>query len=135
MDKKRRLVVIGAVAAGTSAAAKAKRTDPDLEVILLERDAHISYGACGLPYFISGVIPSAEALIARTPQEFRKQGVDVRMRHEVMEIDPTHNAVRVADLEAVKEYALSYDSLVIATGAESFQIGRASCRERVYVTV
>lgn len=121
MDKKQRLVVIGAVAAGTSAAAKAKRTNPDLEVILLERDAHISYGACGLPYFISGVVPSVEALIARTPEEFRKRGVDVRIRHEVMEIDPAHNWVRVADLEAAKEYALSYDSLVIATGAVSFR--------------
>jgi NADPH-dependent 2,4-dienoyl-CoA reductase/sulfur reductase-like enzyme len=121
VDKKQRLVVIGAVAAGTSAAAKAKRTDPDLEVILLERDADISYGACGLPYFISGVVPSVEALIARTPEEFRKRGVDVRVRHEVMEIDPTHHAVRVADLEAAKEYELSYDSLIIATGAVSFR--------------
>lgn len=121
MDKKQRLVVIGAVAAGTSAAAKAKRTNPDLEVILLERDAHISYGACGLPYFISGVVPSAEALIARTPEEFRNQGVDVRLRHEVMEIDPAHSWVCIADLEAAKEYALSYDSLVIATGAVPFR--------------
>jgi NADPH-dependent 2,4-dienoyl-CoA reductase/sulfur reductase-like enzyme len=121
VDKKKRLVVIGAVAAGTSAAAKAKRTNPDLEVILLERDAHISYGACGLPYFISGVVPTVESLIARTPEEFRKRGVDVRIRHEVMEIDPTHNGVHVADLEAAKEYALSYDSLVIATGAVSFR--------------
>ncbi len=121
MDKKQRLVVIGAVAAGTSAAAKAKRTNPDLEVILLERDTHISYAGCGLPYFISGVVPRMEALIARTPEEFRSGGIDVRLRHEVMEIDPAHNWVRVADLEAAKEYALSYDSLVIATGATSFR--------------
>lgn len=67
MAPKQRLVVIGAVAAGTSAAAKAKRSDPDLEVILLERGAHISYGACGLPYFIAGLIPSADALLNRTP--------------------------------------------------------------------
>jgi NADPH-dependent 2,4-dienoyl-CoA reductase/sulfur reductase-like enzyme len=121
VDRKQRLVVIGAVAAGTSAAAKAKRTNPHLEVVLLERDEHISYGACGLPYFISGVVPSAEALIARTPEEFRKRGVDVRIRHEVMEIDPAHKGVHVADLEAAKEYELSYDSLVIATGAVPFQ--------------
>lgn len=121
MDKTQRLVVIGAVAAGTSAAAKAKRTNPDLEVILLERDTHISYAGCGLPYFISGVVPRMEALIARTPEEFRSGGIDVRLRHEVMEIDPAHGWVRVADLEAAKEYALSYDSLVIATGATSFR--------------
>ena len=121
MDKKQRLVVIGAVAAGTSAAAKAKRTNPDLEVILLERGEHVSYAGCGLPYFISGVVPSADKLIARTPEEFRKSGVDLRTRHEVMEIDPAHSWVRVADLEAAKEYALSYDALVIATGAMSFR--------------
>ena len=121
MDKMQRLVVIGAVAAGTSAAAKAKRTNPDLEVVLLERGEHISYAGCGLPYFISGVVPSAEKLIARTPEEFRKSGVDLRTRHEVMEIDPAHNWVRVADLDAAKEYALSYDALVIATGAVPFR--------------
>ncbi|MBC7262475.1 MAG: NADH oxidase, partial [Chloroflexi bacterium] len=66
MAKKQRVVIVGAVAAGTSAAAKAKRVNPDLEVILLERDPYISYGACGLPYFIAGLIPNAEALIARS---------------------------------------------------------------------
>lgn len=118
---KQRLAVIGAVAAGTSAAAKAARTNPDLEVILLERGTNISYGACGLPYFIAGLVPSTKALIARSPEEFRSRGVDVRLRHEVMEIDPAHNRVRVADLEAAKEYSLPYDSLVIATGALSFR--------------
>jgi len=75
MRNKQRLVVIGAVAAGTSAAAKAKRVNPDLEVILLERDSYISYGACGLPYFIAGLVPSVDALIARNPAEFRERGV------------------------------------------------------------
>ena len=65
MTSNRRLVVIGAVAAGTTAASKAKRTNPELEVVLLEKDADISYGACGLPYFVSGVIPRVEALVAR----------------------------------------------------------------------
>lgn len=121
MSPGKRLVVIGAVAAGTSAAAKAKRTNPDLEVVLLERDAHISYGACGLPYFISGVIPKAEALLARSPEEFRQSGVDVRIRHEALEIDARNKELRVADLERAEEYRLPYDSLVIATGAISFR--------------
>jgi NADPH-dependent 2,4-dienoyl-CoA reductase/sulfur reductase-like enzyme len=121
VDRTQRLVVIGAVAAGTSASAKAKRTNPNIEVILLERGTDISYAGCGLPYFISGVVPSMEALIARTPEEFRSRGIDVRIRHEVMEIDPAHNWVRVADLESAREYTLSYDSLVIATGAAPFR--------------
>ena len=77
MAAKRRLVVIGAVAAGTSAAAKAKRASPDLEVVLLERDKDISYGACGLPYLIAGLIARPEELVARTPDEFRAQGIDL----------------------------------------------------------
>jgi NADPH-dependent 2,4-dienoyl-CoA reductase/sulfur reductase-like enzyme len=121
MGKEQRVVVIGAVAAGTTAAAKAKRTNPDLEVILLERASHISYGACGLPYFIGGMIPSADALIARTPAEFRQRGVDVRTQHKVLEIDASNNSLRVADLEAAEEYSLPYDYLVVATGAVPFR--------------
>lgn len=121
MGKNERLVVIGAVAAGTSAAAKAKRVNPGLEVILLERDQHISYGACGLPYFIAGLVPRIEALIARSPVQFREHGVDVRIRHEALEIDPLNRSLRVADLEAAKEYTLPYDYLVVATGAVSFR--------------
>ncbi len=121
MVAKRRLVVIGAVAAGGSAAAKAKRTDPELEVVLLDRDADISYGACGLPYFISGLIPKKEALIARSPAEFRKQGIDARTQHEVREIDVANRGVRVSDLIKHADYVLPYDHLVVATGAEAFR--------------
>jgi NADPH-dependent 2,4-dienoyl-CoA reductase/sulfur reductase-like enzyme len=117
MAPKQRLVVIGAVAAGTSAAAKAKRSDPDLEVILLERGAHISYGACGLPYFIAGLIPSADALLNRTPEEFRQRGVDVRTQQDVLQIDVANQNLRVADLVNAQEYLLPYDYLVVATGA------------------
>lgn len=118
MTSNRRLVVIGAVAAGTTAASKAKRTNPELEVVLLEKDADISYGACGLPYFVSGVIPRVEALVARQPAEFRERGVDIRTRHEVLSIDTTSSKVHVADLDGARDYVLPYDSLVVATGAE-----------------
>jgi NADPH-dependent 2,4-dienoyl-CoA reductase/sulfur reductase-like enzyme len=121
MGKRRRLVVVGGVAAGTSAAAKAKRANPDLEVVLLERDAHVSYGACGLPYFLAGVIHSAEDLIARSPAEFRERGIDVRTQHRVLEIDAPNKSLRVADLQGTTDYVLPYDSLVIATGAEAFR--------------
>ncbi len=121
MTTKQRLAVIGGVAAGASAASKAKRANPDLEVVMLERDAHISYGACGLPYFLAGVIPSAQDLIARSPDEFRKHGIDVRTRQEVLEIDAPNKSLRVADLHEAREYALPYDYLVVATGAEAFR--------------
>jgi len=121
MSRRRRLAIIGAVAAGTSAAAKARRVDPDLEVILLERDMDISYGACGLPYLVAGLIARADELVARSPAEFRAQGIDVRTRHEVLAIDAPNKTLRVADLEAASEYSLDYDNLVIATGALSFR--------------
>ena len=121
VNARRRLVIIGAVAAGTSAAAKARRVDQDLEVILLERDRDISYGACGLPYLVAGLIARPDELVARSPAEFRAQGIDVRTRHEVLAIDALNKTLRVADLEAAKEYSLAYDNLVIATGADSFR--------------
>ncbi len=119
MAAKQRLVVIGGVAAGTSAAAKAKRTNPELEVILLERGPFISYGSCGMPAFIAGMIPSADELISRSPEEFASRGVEVRTRNEVLEVDARNRSLRVADLEAVRDYSLPYDDLVIATGADA----------------
>lgn len=121
MPRKRRLVVIGGVAAGTSAAAKAKRASPDLEVILLERDAYVSYGACGLPYLIAGLIPSAEELITRSPAEFGQHGIEVRTRHEVVELDSANKRLGVVDREGGADYDLHYDDLVIATGAVAFR--------------
>jgi CoA-dependent NAD(P)H sulfur oxidoreductase len=120
-EDKKRLVVIGAVAAGTSAAAKAKREDPEMDVVLLERDKHISYGACGLPYFVSGVISDASNLIARTPEQFRRMGIDVRIAHEVLSIDTANRTVQVADKDGARDDVLHYDHLVMATGATSFR--------------
>ncbi len=119
MVKRQRLVVIGGVAAGTSAAAKAKRTNPELETILLERGPFISYGSCGMPAFIAGMIPSADELIARDPEEFARRGVEVRTQHEVLEVDALNKRLRVADLAGARDYSLSYDDLVIATGADA----------------
>ena len=123
MVKRQRLVVIGGVAAGTSAAAKAKRTNPELEVILLERGPFVSYGSCGMPAFIAGLIPTADELIARSPQEFARRGVEVRTEHPVVEVDAWNKRLRVADLVGGHDYDLSYDDLVIATGANAIRLG------------
>ncbi len=119
MPKTQRLVVIGAVAAGTSAAAKAKRTTAGNQVIVVERDEYVSYGACGIPYLISGLITRQEDLIARTPAEFREHGIEVRTRQEVLEINPANRALRIADLQNSQEYMLDFDQLIIATGAQA----------------
>lgn len=111
-------VVIGGDAAGMSAASKAKRDDPDLDVIVFEQGEWVSYGACGLPYYVKGEIQSLENLVSVTPEEFREErDIDLRTGHEVIDIDPDERVVtaRIADGETVQDY----DSLLIATGAEA----------------
>jgi NADPH-dependent 2,4-dienoyl-CoA reductase/sulfur reductase-like enzyme len=111
-----RLVVIGGVAAGLSAASRARRRNPQLEIIVLEKGRHVSYGACGLPYFLSGKVADAEELVVYPPEFFReKRNIDVRLEHEVTEIEPGRKTVRGLE-KGVREFSLAYDKLVIATG-------------------
>lgn len=112
---KQRLVVVGGVAAGMSAASRAKRVNPDLDVIVLEKGEFISYGACSLPYFLAGHFDDYRKLIARTPEQAREQGIDVRTGHEAVHVDAAKNVVTVRERNGV-ESELSYDALVLATG-------------------
>ena len=115
---KQKLIVIGAVAAGTKAASKAKRDNPNLEVKIFTKERYISYAGCGLPYYIGGIIKEKQELLVRSPEDFKKeQGIDIFIEHEVKKIDPTEKKVVVEDLKGgeVREY--SYDKLIIATGA------------------
>jgi NADPH-dependent 2,4-dienoyl-CoA reductase/sulfur reductase-like enzyme len=115
-----RLVVIGGDAAGMSAASQARRLRDadDLEIVVFERGGTTSYAACGIPYWVAGRIGSAERLVARTPEEFRtRQRIDVRVRHEVVGIDPEARTVTVRDLVSESEAVHGYDQLLIATGA------------------
>jgi NADPH-dependent 2,4-dienoyl-CoA reductase/sulfur reductase-like enzyme len=113
----KRLIVIGGVAAGMSAAAKAKRTDRDLEVVVYEKGPYISYAACGMPYLIAGEFSDYRDLMVRTPEQMGKQGVEVHVRHEVVAIDHGAQSVTVRDLADAREFTQAYDVLVIATGA------------------
>jgi NADPH-dependent 2,4-dienoyl-CoA reductase/sulfur reductase-like enzyme len=112
----RRVVVVGGVAAGMSAAAKARRTDPALEIIVYERSGYVSYGACGFPYAIKGEVARVEDLIARTPEEFAKQRITAAVGHEVLAIDPVARTVRVRELRRGAEFTEGWDELVLATG-------------------
>ncbi|WP_306055002.1 FAD-dependent oxidoreductase [Natronococcus wangiae] len=113
-------VVVGGDAAGMSAASKAKRDDPDLEVVVFEKGEWVSYGACGLPYYVKGEIQSLEALVSVTPEEFREErDIDLRTGHEVVAIDPDEQTVTAeGDAGTATE---SYDSLLLATGAEAVE--------------
>ncbi len=114
----RRIVIIGAVAAGTSAAAKARRNDESAEIILYEMDKDISYSGCGLPYFIGGRVDSIEELTPRDPGFFReKYQVEVKIRHQVLAIDPHRQKITLKNLSDGTEFDDRYDVLVVATGA------------------
>jgi NADPH-dependent 2,4-dienoyl-CoA reductase/sulfur reductase-like enzyme len=112
-----RVVVVGADAAGMSAASQAKRLRPELDVVALERGHHTSYSACGIPYWVGGDVDSADALVARTAEQHRANGIDVRMRTEAVAIDLDAREVEVRDLEGARTYRLGFDQLVLATGA------------------
>lgn len=118
IQKKERLVVVGGVAAGMSAASAAKRIRPDMEVIVFEKSPFISYGACSIPYYVSDEIKDYRDLIAVTPDAAEKErSLVVKTLHEVTSILPGQKEVLVRQLEKGKEERLSYDRLVIATGA------------------
>jgi NADPH-dependent 2,4-dienoyl-CoA reductase/sulfur reductase-like enzyme len=115
-----RLVVIGGVAAGMSAASRARRLNPKIEIMVFEKSGFVSYGSCGLPYFVSDVIKAPENLVVYDAKFFKeKRDIDVYLHHEVLKIFPAKRSVLVKDLEKDKEFEVGYDKLVIATGARA----------------
>ena len=116
--EKQKLVVIGAVAAGTKAASKAKRDNPNLDVKIFTKERYISYAGCGLPYYIGGIIREKQELLVRSPEDFKKeQGIDIYIEHEVKKIDTSEKKVIVENLKSGETSEFFYDKLIIATGA------------------
>jgi hypothetical protein len=112
-----RLAVVGGNAAGMSAAAVARRRDPKLDVLVLERGPYTSYSACGIPYLVAGIVEGPDRLIAPSPDEFRRAGIDVRTLCEVTEIDLSTRMLAFRDHNARAERREGFDQLVYATGA------------------
>ncbi len=113
-----RVVVVGGDAAGMGAAAQAKRLNPALEILVLEKGHYTSYSACGIPYWVGGEVTSRDDLVVRTPAEHRSRGIDVRMRSEVVSLDLAGQHVEVRELDGDgSTYRVGYDQLVLATGA------------------
>jgi NADPH-dependent 2,4-dienoyl-CoA reductase/sulfur reductase-like enzyme/rhodanese-related sulfurtransferase len=113
-----KIVVVGGVAGGASTAARARRLDENAEIIILERDHYVSYANCGLPYHISGVIQDRESLLVQTPEKLKESlNLDVRVGHEVTDIDREGKAVHVHNLDTGETYTETYDKLVLSLGA------------------
>ena len=114
----KRVVVIGGVAGGMSAAARIRRLDANAEVQVFEQDNDISVANCGMPYYIGGVIGERSQLLVQTPESIHSRyGIDVKTRHRVTAIDRTRKTVTVKDLDRNRELVVPYDKLIMAPGA------------------
>jgi len=118
----KRIVIVGGVAGGASAATRARRLSEDAEIIVFERGAYVSFANCGLPYHVGGIIQDRQRLLVQTPESLRARfGVDVRIRTEVLSIDRADHAVLVRELETGREYRQGYDALILSPGAEALR--------------
>lgn len=115
-----KIVIIGGVAGGAKAAAKSKRMLPDAQIDVYTQDTHVSYSACGLPYYVQGNFEDYHNLIIRTPEKFQKDGIDIHLQHRVTKIMPEQNKIVVHDLIRDIEFEAEYDKLLISTGAVPF---------------
>ncbi len=119
-----KIVVIGGVACGPKAAARARRCDPEAEITIVERKPHVSYASCGLPYYVGGVVPEIDKLISTTHGTYRDpdyfdhvKDIKAMINTEALAIDRDRKEVRIKDLTSGSESSLSYDKLVVSTGA------------------
>ena len=112
-----KIVIIGGGAAGPKTAAKLRRENKNFEIDLYTQEDIISYSACGLPYYIENIIQSSETLIIRTPDDFKKQNINIHLKQRCLSINTAEQNVFIEDLISQKQYKVSYDILVLATGA------------------
>ena len=119
--RKNKYLIIGGVAGGASAATRLRRDDEDAEIIMIERDADVSYANCGLPYYLGGVITDRDRLNVATPEFLRTRfKIDVRTQTEALKIIPGRHQVKLKDLTTGREYTESFNKLLLATGSRAF---------------
>lgn len=114
-----KVIIIGGVAAGMSAGAKASRLDKTTDIVIYEKTDIVSWGACGLPYYVGNFFEDTKNMIARPVEKFIEAGINVKIKHEVLGIDVTKKEVTVKNLLTNEEFIDTYDKLVIATGAHA----------------
>lgn len=117
-----KVLIVGGVAGGATAAARLRRLDERMEIVIIERTGYISYANCGLPYYLGGVIEDREDLTLQTPQSFHQRfKIDARVNQEVMAIDPKNKRVRIKNLKTGEEYQEVYDKLILSPGAKAIK--------------
>ena len=117
-----KVVIVGGVAGGATAAARLRRLDEQAEIVVFERSGFVSYANCGLPYYIGDVITAPEELTLQTPESFfARFRVNMKVRHEVKAIHPDRKTVSVKNLETGEEFEESYDKLILSPGAKPAQ--------------
>ena len=115
-----KIVIIGGVAGGMSAATRLRRLDSEAEITVLEKSGHVSYANCGLPYYVGGVIEEEDALLLQTPESLHARfRIDVRVLSEALEIDSLNQRVKVRNLVGKDDYYLPFDKLVLSPGASA----------------
>ena len=115
----KRILIVGGVTGGASAAARLRRLDESAEIIIFERGPHVSYSNCSLPYFLNRVVPDSSGLLMVTPERFKKQyNIEVRTENEVISINRATKMIRVKRIVDGKEYEEHYDVLILSPGAE-----------------
>ncbi len=114
-----KVIIVGGVAGGASAATRLRRLSEETEILILEKGPHISFSNCSLPYYVGGVVPKAEQLLAQSPQSFKERyNIEVRVEHEVLRVDPKNHTLEVKDLHSGETYVEKYDKLLLAPGAQ-----------------
>ena len=114
-----KVIIVGGVAAGMSAAAKLKRANKEAQITVYEKSRHVSFGACGLPYFVGNFFEDSQKVIARTVEQFNASGITVNIEHEVLNVDTDNKCITVKNLLTGETFTDTYDKLMIATGASA----------------
>ena len=116
-----KILIIGGVAGGASAAARARRNSEDAQIILFERGEFVSFANCGLPYHIGNVIEDRDDLLVMTPESFKNRAnIEVRIKNEVIDVNSKEKKITVKDINTGKEYYESYDKLILSPGSSPF---------------
>ncbi len=114
-----KVIIIGGIAAGMSAAAKFRRLDKNAEVKVYEKTPIVSFGACGLPYFVGDFFDNEKQMVSRTPEKFKDAGIDISTEHEVLSVNTSNKTISVKNLKTDEVFEDKYDKLMIATGASA----------------